>query len=191
MNDINSIQIEELDSKDKKILMELQRNGRISLVELGSRVGLKHSSVKARIKKLIERGIIKIQANFNIENIGYNICTINVEVEDLALVYKRLLDISNCPKVLILTTKNGEFNISILMLYKNFKEVNGFIEKRIRKLRGIRRISIESNILIKPKYLPYDISSIEKCTFECSTCNLQKELPLCSKCSLISLVTKD
>ncbi|SFJ16050.1 Lrp/AsnC family transcriptional regulator [Caulobacter sp. UNC279MFTsu5.1] len=47
-----------LDAKDIAILEALQADGRISLSELGRRVGLSQPSMSERVKRLEERGII-------------------------------------------------------------------------------------------------------------------------------------
>ncbi|MBU0586620.1 Lrp/AsnC family transcriptional regulator [Candidatus Micrarchaeota archaeon] len=51
--------MELLDIKDRKILSELDINARISLTELGKRVGLSKEAVHYRIKQLEGKGIIK------------------------------------------------------------------------------------------------------------------------------------
>ena len=48
-----------MDRTDKKILAELQLNGRLSITELAERVGLSLSPCHRRVKALEESGIIK------------------------------------------------------------------------------------------------------------------------------------
>lgn len=48
-----------LDRIDKKILRELQNNGRISNVELSQRVGLSATPCLERVKRLEKQGVIK------------------------------------------------------------------------------------------------------------------------------------
>lgn len=48
-----------LDSFDYRILAELQRDGRLSMVELGERVGLSASPCLRRVRRLEEDGIIQ------------------------------------------------------------------------------------------------------------------------------------
>ena len=47
-----------LDRTDRKILAELQTNGRISFVALGQRVGLSPPAVRERVRRLEEAGVI-------------------------------------------------------------------------------------------------------------------------------------
>ncbi|MFN5699599.1 MAG: Lrp/AsnC family transcriptional regulator, partial [Betaproteobacteria bacterium] len=48
----------ELDRLDLKILDVLQRQGRISMTELGQQIGLSTSPVAERVKRLERRGVI-------------------------------------------------------------------------------------------------------------------------------------
>ena len=48
-----------LDSLDRKILAELQRDASLSLQKLGARVGLSHTPCWRRVKRLEEAGVIK------------------------------------------------------------------------------------------------------------------------------------
>ncbi len=49
----------ELDKLDKRILRELQRNGRISNLELAEKIGLSPSPCARRVKQMEDAGIIK------------------------------------------------------------------------------------------------------------------------------------
>jgi Lrp/AsnC family leucine-responsive transcriptional regulator len=49
----------EIDDTDRKLLEQLQHNGRTSYAELGKAVGLSISSVNERVRKLQDRGVIE------------------------------------------------------------------------------------------------------------------------------------
>ncbi|MGL5404978.1 MAG: Lrp/AsnC family transcriptional regulator, partial [Acinetobacter sp.] len=48
-----------MDRIDKKIIAELQANGRLSITELAERIGLSLSPCHRRVKALEESGVIK------------------------------------------------------------------------------------------------------------------------------------
>ncbi len=48
-----------LDRIDRRILVELQRNGRISIVDLAERVGLSKTPCADRVRKLESRGVVR------------------------------------------------------------------------------------------------------------------------------------
>ena len=49
----------ELDGTDRKILAELQRDGRRSFKKIGEDAGVSEATVFVRVRKLKERGVLK------------------------------------------------------------------------------------------------------------------------------------
>ncbi len=66
-----------MDRTDKKILAELQKNGRLSITELAEKVGLSLSPCHRRVKALEESGVIKgYHADLEASQIGFNFSAI-------------------------------------------------------------------------------------------------------------------
>ncbi len=62
-----------MDRIDKKIIAEIQKNGRISLTELCEKVGISLSPCQRRVKQLEQTGmIVDYQANINPHAVGLN-----------------------------------------------------------------------------------------------------------------------
>lgn len=82
------------DSFDDKILAILQRNGRISMAELGRQVHLSQPAVTERVRKLEESGVITgYRAVVDLSKLGYGIrAIIRVARVDYATVVERLAD---------------------------------------------------------------------------------------------------
>lgn len=63
-----------LDDVGRRILLELQKDARISYAELGRRVGLTLPAVAERVRKLEEAGIISgYRTELNLEKVGFPI----------------------------------------------------------------------------------------------------------------------
>ena len=68
---------EELDETDWAILDELQRDGRVSLTELGKRVNLSASATTERVKRLEGAGVITgYGARVDLEKVGYPVMAV-------------------------------------------------------------------------------------------------------------------
>ncbi|OYT61849.1 MAG: hypothetical protein B6U69_02805 [Thermofilum sp. ex4484_15] len=179
------LQIESIDNKDWEIICELQRNGRASLVEIGNKVDLRHPSVKARLDKLIRRGLIRVQANINVAKLGYQLALIVIEVNELPKALDNLDKLRQCPKVVLIAVKEGDYNLLILVLYRKPGELKAFIEKRIRNIPGLRRLSVENSFLLKPRFLPCELGNLSAiCDDECRTCEFKEEPFSCPGCNL-------
>lgn len=66
-----------MDIYDRKILAELQKDGRLSLTDLGERIGLSLSPCHRRVRALEESGVISdYRATINPESVGLNFSAI-------------------------------------------------------------------------------------------------------------------
>lgn len=106
-----------MDKFDKEILEILQKNGKISIAELGRMIGLSTTATKERVKKLEAEGVIdRYVAIVNGEKVGREVIAfITVPVGDLAIgeMGERLSEIPEvveCHKV----TGNTCFLIKII-----------------------------------------------------------------------------
>jgi len=72
-NEDNNIKrLEDLDLKDRKILLELDKNSRLSVSRLAKMVGLSKEVTNYRVKRLIASGVIKqFHTVFNVGALGY------------------------------------------------------------------------------------------------------------------------
>ena len=66
-----------LDSTDRSLLVELQQDARLSLAELGRRVGLSSPAVAERVARLSEEGVIRgFHAEVDPRAVGYALSAI-------------------------------------------------------------------------------------------------------------------
>lgn len=68
---------EDLDATDWAILVEVQRDGRIPLTELGRRVSLSASATTERVRRLETAGVITgYRAEVDLEKVGYPVLAV-------------------------------------------------------------------------------------------------------------------
>jgi Lrp/AsnC family leucine-responsive transcriptional regulator len=68
---------ESLDQTDWAILVELQRDGRVPLTELGRRVNLSASAATERLKRLESTGVIRgYRADVDLAKVGYAVLAV-------------------------------------------------------------------------------------------------------------------
>jgi len=144
----------ELDDVDIVLISELQDNGRASLVKLGKRIGLKHSSVRERLLKIIRSNYIKIQANINLKNLGFRVVFVGFEVVGYESTINLMNKLKNCPRTLLIGFTSGEFNVIALMIVEDIDALRIFIERHLRPIANIRRISINFGEIVYPEFIP-------------------------------------
>jgi len=60
-----------IDKLDRKLIEELQKDGRESYTELAGKLGITEGTVRKRVRNLVDRGIMKIVAVTNASELGY------------------------------------------------------------------------------------------------------------------------
>jgi Lrp/AsnC family leucine-responsive transcriptional regulator len=98
-----------LDSTDGSILVELQRDARLSLAELGRRVGLSSPAVAERVARLTDDGVIRgFHADVDPRAVGYALSVI-IRVRPAPLQLKAVADLArDTPEVVECHRMTGE-----------------------------------------------------------------------------------
>jgi DNA-binding Lrp family transcriptional regulator len=148
---------EKLDLKDKKLLRELEKNCRASNSILGKKVNLSADSIKYRLKKLEELGIIKAYLTYidfskiNLTNFGIYVVT-NFETEEEEAKFVEY--IVNHQNITYFSKIGGSFNYIIGILAENPIVCNAFINSFNEKLGNVLeeyKIAIRLNLTHFPK----------------------------------------
>ncbi|MBC7130654.1 Lrp/AsnC family transcriptional regulator [Candidatus Bathyarchaeota archaeon] len=132
-----------LDSLDLKILEALQEDARQTYTMIGKRLGVAHSTVYDRIRKLERQGIIKKYTTLvDCEKAGVKyvtaIMTIYTDPKESEKVAEKLCD---CPQILeVYTCLSEELQIIAKAIAENQEHLHDFIAKVIAPLPGVLRI---------------------------------------------------
>ena len=140
-----------LDAVDKKILVELQRDARLTNQELSERVGLSATPCARRIKNLEEAEIItSYSANIDEAKLGYGF-TVFVSVQLDRQIDDRLInfekEISLLPEVMDCWLMTGNRDYLMRVAVADLIEFERFLTGRLTKVEGVA--SIESSIPIR------------------------------------------
>ncbi len=130
-----------MDEKDKKIIEILLEDGRKSYVEIGKMLNLSEGSIRRRIKKLQEVGIIiGYCAQINPKKLGYNIVSLTGIDTDPEYFLDILNELKKLKEVKKLYTTTGDHMIMAEIWAKNDEEFSNLIFNKIGKIRGVRKI---------------------------------------------------
>ena len=130
----------EFDRTDIKIVNLLLEDGRMSASEMSRRMrDISERSIRYRIDRMIDEGVIQISAVVSPEALGLTIkADVWLEVEsDLILeVAKKMAAFEN---VTYVACGIGQNDISIQIVAKDTAEVYYFVTEVIRKVTGVRK----------------------------------------------------
>ena len=117
----------------------LNQDARMSSAEIGRQLGLTERTVRNRINKLIDEGIVRLVAVVNPLYFGYDLVAdiyCEVEVPQREAVIHAL---SQMPEVSYIAVSTGDQDISVQALFKNSTDMHDFITTRLYSVPGIRR----------------------------------------------------
>ncbi|MGC9133573.1 MAG: Lrp/AsnC family transcriptional regulator [Nanopusillaceae archaeon] len=128
-----------IDDIDIKIIKLLERNSRISNMEIARKLNLSEGAIRKRIDKLIKMKVIKrFSAIINYNLLGYKICWIGLNIEKNKIVdVINKIPINDNIKGIFLTY--GDHDIIIEYIYKENKELEDYLNK-IREISEIKEI---------------------------------------------------
>ena len=132
-----------LDNTDLKILEALQEDARQTYTAIGKRLGIAHSTVYDRIKRMEQHGIIKKYTTMiDAEKTGAKnitaIMTIYTDPKESEKVAEKLC---TAPQVLeVYTSLSEELQIIAKVIAENQENLHTFIANSIAPLHGVLRI---------------------------------------------------
>jgi Lrp/AsnC family transcriptional regulator for asnA, asnC and gidA len=136
-----------LDTLDIELIELLVKDANISSTELADKLHVNSSTIRRRMKKLIERGIIRITATPDFAKIGLPVMAfLSFEVAH-EKVNSVLDELSTYPNVAWLGSTSGRFNVRSVWWASSTEELHRLTESNINKIDGILRI--ETSICLR------------------------------------------
>ncbi len=135
-----------LDDVSKKIIEQLQHDGRMSYAAIGKAVGLSEAAVRQRVQRLLENGVMQIVAVTDPLQLGFaRQAMIGIRTEgDLEPIAEKLSAMSEVDYVIMTA---GSFDILAEAVCESDDHLLELLSKRIRAIEGVR--STESFVYLK------------------------------------------
>ncbi len=151
MPNIGIIMLMKLDSADRRILRELQSNGRLSNVELAERVGLSDSPCLRRVRRLEKNSVIKgYNAVIDHHKIGLDIVAyiqVNLDQRSEANTAAFQDAVANEPLIIECYALTGDYDFLLKAAAADLDEFADLTLKRILRYPGVD--SITSSLILE------------------------------------------
>jgi Lrp/AsnC family transcriptional regulator for asnA, asnC and gidA len=125
-------------STDRTIIRQLQRNARMSYAELSRETGIPESTVRRRMDRLQQRGVIEFSMLADPSKLGYELRAmigLRVELQKLAEIAARLREMTEVNFAAFLT---GNFDIMIQVIVRSQENLVGFLTQKLATIDGVR-----------------------------------------------------
>ena len=127
-----------MDIVDLKILELLKENSRMSFNDISQNVGKTEATIRRRVKKLTEEGIIKkFTIDFIIDNKPRTRATVKVEPDfkEIKRILKELLEIEEITDIWRLS---GDCGLFMKVEIPSIEQFNPLIEEKISQINGVK-----------------------------------------------------
>ena len=123
------------------------RDGRKSFKKIADEMALSENTVRARVNRLVEEGILEISGLVDVEAIpGHKVIMVGVKLKTLNLVEKAQ-ELSKLRGVLSASVMTGRYDIMLMVLLKEDFDVLDFYTKEVYPLKDIQ--SVETFVVYK------------------------------------------
>ncbi|MFN8080429.1 MAG: Lrp/AsnC family transcriptional regulator [Kineosporiaceae bacterium] len=126
-----------LDEISKRIIEQLQEDGRRPYAAIGKAVGLSEAAVRQRVQRLLESGVMQIVAVTDPLQVGFHRqAMIGVRVEgDMTTVADQLAELAEVAYVVVTA---GSFDLLVEVVCEDDDHLLDVLVHRIRCLPGVR-----------------------------------------------------
>lgn len=143
----------QLDQVSKRIIEQLQENGRRSYADIGKAVGLSEAAVRQRVQRLTESGVVQIVAVTDPLQVGFHRqAMIGLRVSGDSREVAAELEKDPLIDYVVLTA--GSFDIIIEVVCESDADLVDLLNSRIRSLPGV--VASETFVYLELRKQSYD-----------------------------------
>jgi Lrp/AsnC family transcriptional regulator for asnA, asnC and gidA len=126
---------------DVGIIRSLHRDARKPLVKIASELGVPESTVRHRLNRLIQHGMVEFAAVTNPLRMGYQIWAV-IEIQGQPSKLRAVAEqLAKVPEVYFVGITTGDYDILVNAVFRSNAELLHFLTTRLARIRGITRTS--------------------------------------------------
>jgi DNA-binding Lrp family transcriptional regulator len=169
-----------LDEIDRKIISQLQINGRTTLQDLAKIIGFSSMGTKKRVEKLLKNGTIKVSALINPSALKLHPAFVMLEMESAEAMQDLLKRFEECPRVIQIFKTIGGYNLIALVVAETRETLESISMEKcsLRCSKGIRRSEFYpvSDTYFSPflqirESLVHKEKKVTPCNVDCDPCD--------------------
>ncbi|MBR7783723.1 MULTISPECIES: Lrp/AsnC family transcriptional regulator [Undibacterium] len=134
-----------IDATDKKILTELQRDGRQSIAELADKVNLSQSPCWRRVRQLEQQGVVQSYgARLDRNRMGFGVTGfVHLQLEghspEITNAFER--EVVALQQVVACHNLSGKYDYMLEVIAADLEEFSNLLRNQIRSIPGVKEIS--------------------------------------------------
>jgi Lrp/AsnC family transcriptional regulator for asnA, asnC and gidA len=128
-----------MDELDLRIMAELTRDSRQNSAELARKLDVSQTTIRRRIQRLEDEGVITFSAILNPAKLGYDVMAILALEVDLGSIDEVSESLAANPNVRYVSLCTGNHDMFIGTSFHSSGELTHFVKDYLAKIPGIRR----------------------------------------------------
>jgi Lrp/AsnC family transcriptional regulator for asnA, asnC and gidA len=138
----------QLDEVDRGIVEALRADGRANNSAIAAQLGVAEGTVRQRVRKLTESGVVKISALLNPEVISeHQLCMIGMKVAESRKLEATAQAVAQLPEVRSVAIVTGRYDLLVEVLVDSNHGLIRFLSESLADIAGIE--SSETFLLLK------------------------------------------
>lgn len=134
------------DPLDCKMISLLQKDGRISNTAMAQTLGISEYTVRTRLKKILDSGIIRVVAVGNPIDLGFEIAgNLKIRIE-LKKADNVLAELKKIDALIWVALTTGGSDIDVEFVARSLKEFHALIFEKICRIDGV--MSTETSLMV-------------------------------------------
>lgn len=127
-----------VDALDRQIIALLQLDGRTSNVDIARNIGVAEATVRKRIDRLLQEGVIRVVAIPAVDKLGLEVETVIMLKVDLGQAKRTGEQLASMPEVRSVRYTTGEYDIIMEVAFPSDDDLLLFLTDHLAKIQGVR-----------------------------------------------------
>lgn len=140
-----SINTDQLDDKDRRILSLLERGNDLSQTEIANELDISQPSVGIRLKRLREKGAVSFLVGVNFRKIDLYLAKVEITARDSNEIIRSF---RGCPYFVNGFVVSGQMNLTILLMGEDLVTLESIVDTHIRSNPGVSEVNLD--VVIAP-----------------------------------------
>lgn len=140
-----------MDSLDMQLVNILQEDGRASNAAIAREVGVSEGTVRRRLKRLMDDGLVNVVAQLDHGRMGYASEAIVGIQADPDKIYVAADQISELDEVSWVVITTGTFDIFAWVAVESAEDLGNFLRHQLGMVEGLRRTETFVNLAVKKR----------------------------------------
>ena len=143
-----------IDEMDRRIIRFLQKNGRAPNTEMAREFAVTETTIRNRVSRLIDEGLIQIVAVPTPKAVGVNISAIVGLSVQLPHMEPIATKIGRFPEVRYVGLSVGRYDIIVEAFFRDQEHLLEFVSKKLGTMKGI--VSSETSVILRVAKFSYE-----------------------------------